>query len=396
MCPSYQATLDEENSTRARANILREYLRKKPVLLDFSQPEIHEVLDLCLSCKGCKSECPSAVDMTKLKAETLQQFYEKSGHIPLRVKMIAYVEKINECLVFFPRFYNYLVSRIWFSVYIKKMLGFACERNLPLLSRRNFYREARNIVSRSQDFHSDVNFFVDEFTRFYDVEIGLKAVDLLHRLGYRVNFPKHVSSGRTFLSKGLLKKATFVISRNIDLLSEKISEDAPLVGIEPSTILAFRDEYIDLSRGAQKQRAKQLSKNVFLLDEFLAKEMKGGKIERQMFTREAKQILLHTHCHQKVLSDSADTRYILSFPENYEVKEIASGCCGMAGSFGFEQTHYQLSMKIGELKLFPAVREASRDTLIAAPGTSCRHQIAEGTQRRSLHPVEILWEALLK
>ncbi len=396
MCPSYQATLDEENSTRARANILREYLSKKPALLDFSQAEIGNVLDLCLSCKGCKSECPSAVDMTKLKAEALQQSYEQIGAIPLRTKMIAYVDNVNRLTAIIPGLYNYFISASWSARQIKRILGFAQERNLPFLSRRRFYNEARKIVAQPQQFHSEVYFFVDEFTRFYDVEIGLKAVALLHHLGYRIRFPKHKPSGRTFLSKGMLKKASSLIEKNIRLLSGKISGNTPLIGIEPSTILAFRDEYIDLSRGEQKKLAKEMSKHVFLLDEFLAKEMKSGKIKRKSFSREAKQILLHTHCHQKVLSDPADTRYILSFPENYEVREIASGCCGMAGSFGFEKEHYELSLKIGELKVFPAVREASRETLIAAPGTSCRHQIKEGTQRRSMHPAEILWEALLK
>jgi FAD/FMN-containing dehydrogenase/Fe-S oxidoreductase len=395
MCPSYQASLDEKNTTRARANILREYLNKTPQSIDFRQAEIHEVLDLCLSCKGCKSECPSAVDMTKLKAETLQQTYDQTGSIPWRTRLIANIHHINHLFRWIPSVYNSLTAMKWTSAIIKKILHFAPQRTLPSLSTLHFNREIRKLKSNKLKFHSNVYFFADEFTQSYDVEIGIKAVDLLQHLGYKVIIPKYNISGRTLLSKGMLRKAKKIATQNINYFYPLIHPDTPLIGIEPSAILTFKDEYIDLSVGMQKQKAKSIQQNVFYIDDFLAKEMKSGNISQTRFTKAKKHIKLHTHCHQKALSPTGATRYVLSFPENYTVEEIASGCCGMAGSFGMEKTHYDLSMKIGELILFPAIRETSDLTLIAAPGTSCRHQIQDGTQRTGLHPVEILWDALI-
>jgi Fe-S oxidoreductase len=241
-----------------------------------------------------------------------------------------------------------------------------------------------------------VYLFCDEFTNYNDTEIGIKAILLLEKLGYNVNIPEHIESGRAWLSKGLLRKAKQIANRNIALLSPLITSETPLIGIEPSAILTFRDEYIDLADDDQFEKAKALSKNVLMLEEFIATEIEKGNIRADQFTADAKTIQLHGHCQQKALASVAPTVKVLSFPQNYSVKTIPSGCCGMAGSFGYEKEHYEISMKIGELVLFPAVRNSSDDMVIAAPGTSCRHQVKDGTGRRALHPAEILYDALIK
>lgn len=214
-------------------------------------------------------------------------------------------------------------------------------------------------------------------------------------MGYEVEIPKHEESGRAWLSKGLLRDAKKIAQKNIEMLSPIINNDAPLIGIEPSAILTFRDEYIDLADDNQLHVAKELSSNVYLIDEFITKEIAKGHISKEQFTKEKKLIKLHGHCQQKAWNALSASEHILSLPENYTVETIPSGCCGMAGSFGYEKEHYDISMQIGELVLFPTVRKQADDVIIAAPGTSCRHQIKDGTQRKAKHPVEILYDALL-
>lgn len=218
---------------------------------------------------------------------------------------------------------------------------------------------------------------------------------LLEKLGYEVIIPQHEESGRAWLSKGLIRNAKVIANKNITILSNLVNEETPLIGIEPSAILTFRDEYIDLAEDENYNAAKKLSKNVFLIDEFIAKEIDNGNIKTDLFTKEKRLIKLHGHCQQKALSSVAPSVKLMSLPENYSVEVIPSGCCGMAGSFGYEKEHYDLSMKIGELVLLPAVRNQTEETIIAAPGTSCRHQIKDGTGRKALHPVEVLYNALI-
>jgi Fe-S oxidoreductase len=214
-------------------------------------------------------------------------------------------------------------------------------------------------------------------------------------MGYQVRVPKHKESGRTWLSKGLIRTAAKIAKENILLLKDIVDENTPLVGIEPSAILAFRDEYPELAGEALRPAAEKLAKNALLFEEFFVREAEKGHIDVSIFTQEAKEILLHGHCQQKAIASTISTKQMLSFPVNYSVEEIPSGCCGMAGSFGYEAEHYELSMKIGELVLFPAVRKAGDQVLVAAPGTSCRHQVKDGTGREALHPVEIMYEALV-
>jgi Fe-S oxidoreductase len=237
--------------------------------------------------------------------------------------------------------------------------------------------------------------FCDEFTDYNDTEIGIKAVLLLEKLGYEVVIPEHLESGRASLSKGLIRDAQKIANKNIELLAPLISDDTPLVGVEPSSILTFRDEYPDLAFDQNLEKAQYLKKNTWLIDEFIAREIEAGKISRELFTKEHRTIVLHGHCQQKAISSVEHSVKMLSLPENYKVRTIPSGCCGMAGSFGFEKEHFDVSMKIGELVLFPTIRKQNEETLIAAPGTSCRHQIKDGTGKRALHTVEILYDALL-
>lgn len=394
MCPSYMATRDEMNTTRARANALREFLNK-PLNNGWAHPEIYKILDLCLSCKGCKSECPSNVDMAKLKAEFMQEWYDKHG-IPLRARLIAYISTLNRLGSIFPAFYNFFLKNRFLSGVFKSIIGFARQRSIPVLYRTTLKKWARRNLThlnRAQPL-KNVYLFADEFTNYNDTLIGIQAIKLLTSLGYSVIIPDHNLSARTFLSKGLLRKAKKIATDNVIKLSALIGQDTPLLGIEPSAILGFRDEFPSLVPEEHLSEAQKLSENALLIDEFISREYRNGNIKTSMFSTESRKILLHGHCQQKAVAETTSTKEMLSIPRNYSVEEIPSGCCGMAGSFGYEKEHFDLSMKVGEMVLFPAVRNTDKDVIIAAPGTSCRHQIFDGTGRRAMHPVEVLYQAL--
>jgi FAD/FMN-containing dehydrogenase/Fe-S oxidoreductase len=397
MCPSFMASRDENTTTRARANMLRELLGTSEKKNPFNQKELYSVMDLCLSCKGCKSECPSNVDMAKMKAEFLQHYYDSNG-IPLRTRAIAYISALQKIGSFLPAVYNFMVSDRLFSGALKKLLGFANDRNLPRLHKMTFKRWCRRNLDDLNNHvvkpNGSLYLFIDEFTDYNDTGIGMTTVRLLNRLGYRVLISRHQISGRTFLSKGLLRSARKIAIRNIMAFKDIISENTPLIGIEPSAILTFRDEYPDLAGKNLRNEAAALGRNALVIDEFLMREMKAGKITKTSFTSVPRKILFHGHCQQKALTGTDSTRFVLSFPENSSVEEIPSGCCGMAGSFGFEKEHYDLSLKVGELILFPSIRDASEDTTISASGTSCRQQILDGTGKKARHPAEILYDAL--
>ncbi|MBL7734692.1 MAG: FAD-binding protein [Chitinophagaceae bacterium] len=396
MCPSFMATRNEKDTTRARANILRDFLTHSNKINRFDHKEIYEVMDLCLSCKGCKSECPSNVDVAKMKAEFLQHYYDDNG-VPFRSRLIAGFSRLSSLGALAPSIYNYFSAGRGVSSLVKSMAGFAPGRSMPTLYKttlRSWYKKRQRQASNKNTAHKKLYLFCDEFTNYNDTEIGIQAILLLEKLGYEVIIPDHKESGRASLSKGLVRNAQKIINKNIDLLSPLVSPEIPLIGIEPSAILSFRDEYPDLASDDRLAAAKSLKQNAYLIDEFIAMEIEKGNIQRSRFTQAEKKILLHGHCHQKALSSVDPTVKILSFPENYSVQTIPSGCCGMAGSFGFEKEHFGLSMQVGELVLFPAVRKHGDEMIIAAPGTSCRHQIKDGVGKKALHPVEILYQAL--
>ena len=394
MCPSFMATGDEKNCTRARANILREFLSRDKNN-NWDHKEIFEILDLCLACKGCKSECPSGVDIAKLKFEFMQHWNDKHG-ISLRTWLIAYISTINKIGSLFPLIFNFFAGNNFTSGILKKTIGFGSNRSIPLLysiTLKKWIRKNLGNYNPPEPIGS-VCLFVDEFTNYNDTETGIAAIKLLTSLGYRVVVYKHEISARTFISKGLLRKAQAVITKNIQVFSPVINEYLPLIGIEPSAILGFRDEYPELAGKGLREAAEKISTHCYLIDEFIAKEFREGRIKRESFREDKTEILLHAHCQQKAISSSDPSIEMLSIPVNYSVREIPSGCCGMAGAFGYEKEHFELSNKIGELILFPAIRKSEADTIIAAPGTSCRHHIKDGTGRVAMHPVVILYNAL--
>ena len=393
MCPSYMATRLEKDTTRARANVLRQFLSNEHDKHPFDHEEIKEVMDLCLSCKGCKTECPSGVDVAKMKAEFLQQYYDQHG-VPFRSKVIAGFTKQMQLLSPFSSAFNLFYKVPFFRRTANNLVGFHPDRTMPEISKTTLLKWFRNRKPNNAG-GKKVFFFCDEFTNYNDAEIGKKAILLLEALGYEVEIPQHLESGRTFLSKGLVKKAAEIANRNIELLADKVSAETPIVGIEPSAILTLRDEYRDLASSDNYFKARELAKSTFTIEEFLTREAGRGFISKDLFSRETKEVVIHGHCYQKALSSQDYLVQTLSIPINYSCKLIPSGCCGMAGSFGYEKEHYEVSQQVGELVLFPTVRKLSADTILAASGTSCRHQIKDATKAKAQHPVEILYDALL-
>jgi FAD/FMN-containing dehydrogenase/Fe-S oxidoreductase len=394
MCPSYMATRNEKDTTRARANILREMITRTDRANPFAEEAIAEVMDLCLSCKGCKSECPSNVDMGKLKQEWQYQYYKEKG-VPLRTRMIGHFVSAMKLAYAFPWAYRLAVGNHALGHVLKSMIGFAPKRSMPPVSRTTWKKWlTREFKSTAEKPVGTVYLFVDELLNYNEAEIGIITVRLLDKLGYRVEILKHHDSGRSFLSKGLLEEARELARKNVSIFRSRITSDMPLIGVEPSAILTFRDEYPDLLRGDEKKAAQEIATHTFMIEEFLARELDAGRIDPKKFRDTKSLIKLHGHCQQKALSSLTPVKKILTRLGNNEVHLIPSGCCGMAGSFGYEKEHYDLSMQIGELVLFPTVRKQPGQVIIAAAGTSFRHQIKDGTGRKALHPVEILWRSL--
>lgn len=393
MCPSYQATLDEQHSTRGRANALREFMSQKPDGKGIEHPELAEVMDLCIQCKGCTSECPSNVDISRLKSEYLYQTNKINGR-SLRSYLFAHNDTINARFRAFASINDYLFNRSIISHFLKNLLGISPKRSIPTVSKTslriwfNSYKQKISSTTNKQK----LIFFCDEFTDIYDVEIGIKSIQLLNSFGYEIILPVHAPSGRSQISKGFLKEAKSFAERNVSLFSSEIYDKLPIVGLEPSAILSFRDEYPDLVGEELRERAIALKSRTFLIEEFLYDSLQQGQIDTINWSSAYRKILYHGHCHQKALSDQAKAAFILSAAKNVEVEIIPSGCCGMAGSFGYEKEHYGISMKIGELVLFPTVRKLGENALIVASGTSCRHQIKDGTGKIAMHPVEVLHE----
>lgn len=426
LCPAFKVSGDETKATRARANILREILTRgweseaftvancvpqfekgnssncetqfatmKSIL---KSKELAEVLDSCLACKGCRSECPSNVDMTRLRSEILQQKYNVSG-MPLRSFAVSYMATVEQLGHIVWPLYNLFASWKFSSNIIKNIIKFATERDIPTLSRVTMRTAVKreNQQHKSQATKGKVYLFADEFTNFQEAELGLTFAKLLLHLGYEVEIPKHVESGRAAMSKGNLKLAKRLALKNVNFLKDKITAQTPLVGIEPSCILSFRDEYPDLVPTEVRQEAKELGRNALLFDEFIMREVAAGRISANDFKTDAVEIWLHGHCHQKALVGTEKTVQAFKLLPGAKIHVIPSGCCGMAGSFGYEKEHYKTSLAIGEMVLFPTIRKAVNNSdgitpcIISAPGTSCRQQILDGTGIHAVHPIEILY-----
>jgi len=392
MCPSYQATRNEKDSTRGRANVLREILTNNSKPNRFDSPEIKKVLDLCISCKACASECPSNVDIASVKSE-FQHQYRKANGTTLQDRIFADSSRFNKLASKAPGLINFLYTATVSAKLIRRIGGIAPKRSLPKLAKRSFSKRYPTIkISEANNAKSKVYLFVDEFSNYLDADVAEDTYELLIRLGFDVQPITHLDSGRALFSKGFLEKARVEVDRCVADLKELVSSKSPLVGIEPSAILGFRDEFVRMA--SDKQGAESLAQNSFLIEEFLAAQADLGEIGPEHFTAESRSVKIHMHCHQKALGDMGATFKMLNLPLNYHPTIIPSGCCGMAGSFGFEARHYELSMKIGELRLFPAVRKVSPQTIIAANGTSCRHQILDGTGQKAQHPATVLKNAL--
>ena len=353
------------------------------------------MLDSCLACKGCKSECPSNVDMTRLRAELLQQYYDHHG-TPLRSWLVARTAQVEGISQSIRLLYNFFVTFKPTASIIKKTIGFAAERELPKL--RKMRKEERG--ERKEERKWKVWLFLDEFTRNHEPELAETFVGLLAQLGYGVHIPQHKESGRAAISKGCLKRAKTIANQNVRLLKDVVTDERPLIGIEPSCILSFRDEYPDLVPAELRNEAKKLGQRSLLFDEFLLREIKAGHIRRENFDQTPIEIFLHGHCHQKAIVGVEVMAEAFRQLLNVKVNIIPSGCCGMAGSFGYEKEHYKTSLEIGEMILFPAIRKAVLSpqtsdprppTYVVAPGTSCRQQILDGTGVKAIHPIEILY-----
>lgn len=388
MCPSYRATKNEKETTRARANALREYLTHSEKDNKFDHQELYEVFELCVSCKACASECPSNVDVSALKSEFLYQYQKKNG-FSIRNTIFAHNAQLNRVGSLFPSVTNFVLNR----KLIKKTMGIASQRAVPQLANTTFRKWYHKNHTKTSSLSKKVYLFCDEFTNYYDVSVGIDAYELLTKLGYEVLVIEHEESGRSFISKGFLEEAQRIANKNIRIFNDLISADSPLIGIEPSAILTFRDEYIRLAK--DKKSAEKIAENAFTIEEFFKNEIEKGSIQSNSFSDVSKNIKIHGHCHQKALSSIEATFAMLNLPKNSTVTIYNSGCCGMAGSFGYEQEHYDISMQMGEDTLFSKVRTTDDTTIIAAAGTSCRHQIFDGTNRKASHPVTILKNYLI-
>jgi len=389
MCPSYMATRDEEHSTRGRANALRSVLSGSLPLEEFTSKRMYEVLDLCLECKGCKGECPSNVDMAKIKYEFLAHYNEKHG-VPIRSRLFANVEKLNRWGSRFAPVSNWVMQNWLARQLLQTLVGITPARRLPPFARHNFLDWFEKHRSEGTNKGRKVVLFNDCFMTYNYPEIGCAATELLERLGFEVVLVPKACCGRPMISKGLVAEARASAEKNVEVLKPYVDQDIPVLGCEPSCLLTLRDEYPDLVAGKAVQK---LAHNSFLIEEFLDHLQQSGALPLQAAST-GRTLLVHGHCHQKAHIGTGSLNRCLQKLGGFEVAEVDSGCCGMAGSFGYEAEHYQLSMEIGQRRLFKAVRGARPGVEMVASGVSCRQQIEHGTGRTARHPVELLNEVL--
>ncbi len=390
MCPSYMATREEKDTTRGRANLFRQALHAADPAQGMTRKDLYGALDLCLSCKGCKSECPASVDMARMKAEFLQHYHDKHG-VPLRSRMLGEFAT----LVGMARWTPGLASGMINTSLMKKVMGVHPKRQVPAIARESFGSWAKRHKPLGDGKRGKVVLFNDAFVHYNDPHVGRAALEFMEAAGYEVEVTHGITSARTQISKGLLRRARKVLTEAVEALAPHARAGRPIVGLEPSAILTFRDEAPDLVEPASREKASLVAEAAMTFEEFVVKAKGDGALEGLAWkARGPVKLKVHGHCHQKAIVGMGPLMEALSVLPESTVEAIPSGCCGMAGSFGYEKEHYELSMQIGELVLFPAVREASKEVIVAAPGTSCRHQIADGTGKKALHPAEILRQAI--
>lgn len=382
MCPSFQATGDEFDSTRARANSLQMFLHKEQGVKNWDDKGVYKVLDLCLQCKGCKTECPSQVDMAKMKAEFLYHYYGLKG-LPFREWLLSELSRLFSWGYLLAPLFNRWQEKPWFKS-LQYRLGIAKERSFPTYAQQRFSKWFNTHVKGKQQKGKRVVLFNDTYNEFHSPEIGKSAVRILHALGYEVIVPPWQCCGRPLISKGRLKEAAKQAKKLIQRLAPYAKAKVPIIGLEPSCILTLIDEYRDFPH----LEAKAVIEQCQTLDTFLADHLENGRLPLPLKETEIS-VKVHGHCHAKALVGMKPTLDVLK-GAGFKVEEIPSGCCGMAGSFGYEKEHYELSLKIGELVLLPAVRDASKDTLIVASGLSCRTQISDGAGRSAIHLAEAI------
>jgi FAD/FMN-containing dehydrogenase/Fe-S oxidoreductase len=392
MCPSYQVTLEENHSPRGRANALRSAITGQLGADGLKDKRVFEILDLCLECKACKVECTTGVDVAKLKYEFLAHYQAEHG-IPLRSRLFGEMERINQIGRRFPRLSNALLTHPLTRRLLDRSIGIDRRRPLPRYSPIAFEKWFDERSETGNAHQADVILWDDCYIRDYQPELGIAAVRVLEAAGLRViRIDNHRCCGRPLISKGLLKKARDNARWNIDRLAGYADREIPIVGVEPSCITCFRDEYPDLVR---TDAARNVARHAFFFEEFLTDLADRKQLELKFAApRKPRSILLHTHCYQKSFGTAEKVVKMLELLPDTHVTEIDSGCCGMAGAFGYEKEHYDISMAIGEQRLFPSVRQAAPETIIAAAGTSCREQIKQGTRRSAVHPISILADAL--
>lgn len=394
MCPSFMVTREEEHSTRGRANALRAAISGKLPQSELTSKRMYQVMDLCVECKACKAECPSSVDMAKIKMQFLAEYYRKNG-TPLRARIFAGMPRMNRLMSGpLAGISNWKLNNRFFKKSLEKMLGISSERTLPALAKESFtkwYRRHRNHKSALQA-EKRVVLFNDTFNTYNDPHIAVAALEVLEAAGYQVILPGHRCCGRPMISKGLLQQARKAAADTVAKLAPYARQGLPIIGLEPGCLLALRDEYHYLL--PDNPDVQLIADNSLMFEEFIEQLADKGELA-DIFDSNSGKILLHGHCHQKALVGTKPSRQTLELT-GCAVEEVDSGCCGMAGSFGYEAEHLDISLRMGERRLFPAVRQQADDTLIAAAGTSCRHQIKHGTGRDALHPAEILRNALKK
>jgi Fe-S oxidoreductase len=393
MCPSYMATQEEKDATRGRANLFRQLFSGKQQDA-FRSEELRDALDLCLSCKACKSECPANVDMARMKAEFMQGWHDEKG-ITLRERFFAQAAKFYPLAARFPGLSNWMIKQPTVKELLDQLLGIDKRRTLPAFAEKPFVdwfhnRKELDKSTTSTPPRKDVILLVDIFTNYHDPEIGKAAVKFLETHGYRVHVTDFHEVGRPQISKGMLAHAKRILDTHLPKLSNFASREIPIVGLEPSEILTLRDEYLDLCDDKQLESAQDVAQNSFTFEEFAAKILSGQSITPP---KNPQKVYVHGHCHAKALVGSGPTEAALR-QAGYKVKILDTGCCGMAGSFGYEKDHYDVSMDIGNQRLFPAVRNMEKGAILCASGFSCRHQINDGVHKKALHPAELLAAAL--
>lgn len=391
MCPSYMATRDEEHSTRGRANALRAALSGSLPLKEFTGPKMYEALDLCLACKACKTECSANVDMAKLKYEFLAHYHERHG-FPLRSLLFGNIALVSRLGSAAAPLSNWIMRSPLMRRTVQSLLGIHPARKAPAFVRESFRNWLRKHPPQTQSPGAPkVVLFNDTFTNYNEPWVGVAALRLLENSGAQVFVPEVSCCGRPMVSKGLLKKAKENARANLALLAPFVEAGAFIVGCEPSCILTLRDEYPDL---LGTKEAQKVAERVLLLEEYLCRRLDAG-VWRPKFSSAPRSVLLHGHCHQKSLVGTGPSLRLLTMPAGFRAEEIDSSCCGMAGAFGYEKEHYELSLQIGEIRLFPTIRRAPEDALIVASGTSCRQQILHATGRKAVHVAEALAGALV-